>query len=152
MFSICNVFIWFCNHSSRSRTERDQFVFGCFTVWSTFADSRMEVSRYWSSSSPQTLFSLQCIQQYQAKVVLVVFWVNCRLYSLLVLEECGIESKLAISDSKCASFVEANNSTVKSKDSLYFQTSYLPIQPNNWFKICGPINCEIKGLVVLEFS
>ena len=26
----CHVFICFSNHSSRSRTERDQFVFGCF--------------------------------------------------------------------------------------------------------------------------
>ena len=48
-----------------------------------------------------------------------------------VSEECGIDSKLAISDSKCASFVEANNSTVKSRDSLYFQTSSLPEQANN---------------------
>ena len=30
IFSLCYVFICFCNHSSRSRTERDQFVFGCF--------------------------------------------------------------------------------------------------------------------------
>ena len=36
MFSLCYVFICFCNHSSRSRTERDKFVFGCFyrsTAW-----------------------------------------------------------------------------------------------------------------------
>ena len=30
MFSLCYVFICFCNHSSRSQTERDQFVFSCF--------------------------------------------------------------------------------------------------------------------------
>ena len=48
-----------------------------------------------------------------------------------VSEECGINSKLAFSDSKCASFVEANNSTVKSRDSLYFQTSSLPVEANN---------------------
>ena len=36
MFSLCFAFICFCNHSSRSWTERDQFVFGCFyrsTAW-----------------------------------------------------------------------------------------------------------------------
>ena len=31
----------------------------------------------------------------------------------------GKDSKLAISDSKCASFVEVNLSTVKSKDSVF---------------------------------
>ena len=35
----------------------------------------------------------------------------------------GKDSKLAINDSKYASFVEANHSTVKSKDSLYFHSS-----------------------------
>ena len=30
MFSLCYVFVCVCNLSSRSRTERDQFVFGCF--------------------------------------------------------------------------------------------------------------------------
>ena len=48
-----------------------------------------------------------------------------------VSEECGIDSKLAIQDSKCALFVKENNSTVKSKDSLYFQTSSLPVEANN---------------------
>ena len=36
MFSLCYVFICFRNHSSRSRTERDKFVFGRFyrsTAW-----------------------------------------------------------------------------------------------------------------------
>ena len=38
MFSICCLFIRFCNHSSRSRTERDQVVFAYFyrsTTWFT---------------------------------------------------------------------------------------------------------------------
>ena len=36
VFFLFAVFICFCSHSSRSRTERDQFVFGCFhrsTTW-----------------------------------------------------------------------------------------------------------------------
>ena len=36
VFSLCYAFICFCNHSSRSRTERDEFVFGCLyrsTAW-----------------------------------------------------------------------------------------------------------------------
>ena len=41
------------------------------------------------------------------------------------------DSKLAISDSKCASFVEANHTTMKSKDSLYFHTSSSPVEANN---------------------
>ena len=40
------------------------------------------------------------------------------------------DSKLAVSDSKCASFVEANHSTVKSKDS-YFHTISSPVEANN---------------------
>ena len=40
----------------------------------------------------------------------------------------GKDSKLAISDSKCAFFVEANHSTVKSKDSLYFYMSSSPVE------------------------
>ena len=43
----------------------------------------------------------------------------------------GKDSKLAISNSRCASFVEANHSTVKSKDSLYFHTSSSPVEANN---------------------
>ena len=43
----------------------------------------------------------------------------------------GKDSKLAINDSKCASFVEANHSTVKSKDSLYFHSSSSPVEANN---------------------
>ena len=43
----------------------------------------------------------------------------------------GKDSKLAVSDSKCASFVEPNHSTVKSKDSLYFHTSSSPVEANN---------------------
>ena len=41
------------------------------------------------------------------------------------------DSKLAISDSKCASFVEANHTTMKSRDSLYFHTSSSPVEANN---------------------
>ena len=37
----------------------------------------------------------------------------------------GKDSKLAVSNSKCASFVEANHSTVKSKDLLYSVTRVL---------------------------
>ena len=40
----------------------------------------------------------------------------------------GKDSKLAVGDSKCASFVEANHSIVKSKDSLYFHTSSSPVE------------------------
>ena len=40
-------------------------------------------------------------------------------------------SKLAVSDSKCASFAEANHSSVKSKDSLYFHASSSPVEANN---------------------
>ena len=45
----------------------------------------------------------------------------------------GKDSKLAIyiNDSKCASFIEANHSTVKLKDSLYFHTSSSPVEANN---------------------
>ena len=43
----------------------------------------------------------------------------------------GKDSKLAISDSNCASFVEANHSTMKSNDSLYFQSSSSPVEANN---------------------
>ena len=43
----------------------------------------------------------------------------------------GKDSKLAVSDSKCPSFVEPNHSTVKSKGSLYFQTSFSPVEANN---------------------
>ena len=42
----------------------------------------------------------------------------------------GKDSKLAVSDSKCASFVEANHSTLKSKDS-YFPTRSSPVEANN---------------------
>ena len=42
----------------------------------------------------------------------------------------GKDSKLAIRDSICASFVEANHSTVKSKES-YFHTSSPPVEANN---------------------
>ena len=42
----------------------------------------------------------------------------------------GKDRKLAVSDSKCASFVEANHSTVKSTDS-YFHTSSSPVEANN---------------------
>ena len=42
----------------------------------------------------------------------------------------GKDSKLAISDSICASFAEAKHSTVKSKDS-YFHTSSSPVEANN---------------------
>ena len=42
----------------------------------------------------------------------------------------GKDSKLAVSDSKCASFAEANHSTVKSKDS-YFHTSSSSMAANN---------------------
>ena len=43
----------------------------------------------------------------------------------------GNNSKLAVSDSKCASFAEANHSSVKSKDSLYFHASSSPVEANN---------------------
>ena len=43
----------------------------------------------------------------------------------------GKDTKLAINNSKCASFVEATHSTVKSKDSLYFHTSSSPVEANN---------------------
>ena len=43
----------------------------------------------------------------------------------------GKDSKLAIGDSRCPSFDEANQSTVKSKDSLYFHTSSSPVEANN---------------------
>ena len=43
----------------------------------------------------------------------------------------GKDNKLAINDSKCAPFVEANHSTVKSKDSLYFHTSSSPVEAND---------------------
>ena len=43
----------------------------------------------------------------------------------------GKDSKLAVSVSKCASFVEVNHSTVKSKDSLHFHTSSSPMEANN---------------------
>ena len=42
----------------------------------------------------------------------------------------GKDSMLAVSDSKCASFVEASHSTVKSKD-WYFHTSSSPEEANN---------------------
>ena len=43
----------------------------------------------------------------------------------------GKDSKLAVSDSKCALFVEPNHSTVKSKYSLYFHTSFSHMEENN---------------------
>ena len=43
----------------------------------------------------------------------------------------GNNSKLAVSDSKCASFAEANHSSVKSKDSLYFHSSSSPVEASN---------------------
>ena len=43
----------------------------------------------------------------------------------------GKDSKLDVSNSKCASFVEANHSTVKSKDSLCFHASSSPMEANN---------------------
>ena len=43
----------------------------------------------------------------------------------------GNNSKLGVSDSKCASFAEADHSSVKSKDSLYFHASSSPVEVNN---------------------
>ena len=44
----------------------------------------------------------------------------------------GKDSKLAIGDLKCPLFFEANQSTVKTKDSfLYFYTSSSPVEANN---------------------
>ena len=43
----------------------------------------------------------------------------------------GNNSKLAVSDSKCASFAEANHSSVKSKDSFYFHASSSSVEVNN---------------------
>ena len=58
-----------------------------------------------------------------------IIWVDCRL-QLAGFGRMWKRCKLATSDSKCASFIEANHSTVKSKDS-YFHMSSSPVEANN---------------------
>ena len=97
-----------------------------------FANGGLKISIKFFSTEVVFFAVHPAVLKYQAKVVLLVFFyilptTACWFWKN-VSEECGIDGKLAIQDSKCASFVEANqdNATVKSKDSLYFPTSSFP--------------------------
>ena len=85
--------------------------------------------------SPDVVFFLvhPAVLKYQTKTDLLVFSVYCRL-RLAVFGRMWEKIVSWLRDSKCPSFVEVNQSTVKSKDSLYFHSYfYTVVRP--WRKI-----------------